>query len=876
MDAVISGRAGRALLWEQGPLWLLNLDEPRKLIPVRQPAVRLLFGNAVDLAFLENTDLRSVVQTLEDEHYQASALDLTLICLDSDLSRETRTAAIVALEEILDRPHVLARLENILYGRPLPETADLAATIEFCYSRHVSRVRNLFQRFSESQQGIREVRLAWDSIPIGAFGDSERQSEFEHAAIFEGLFRELAVARGSGLKVNEFRVAFLSNSLVQAMPNYREVLQEWVGPFLDQSDTKILIWDCSEEDDVDSYVNRGRKPTRRSFDRAAQFEKTNSQKEAITKAMRRQDHVRVRNLIDELIAHHMAWDGPRFAVKSLCDLAMEAKLLGTYSLQMELTKRCVKLQPNDAWSWAQYGDALLRTQRLSEALMAYERASELGKGAVAGNGRAEVLKELLRLDEALASYDEIVAEFPENLVARGGRAEVLKELGRLEQALDSYDAIIAEYPENVIARSGRAGVLRLLGRFDDALASYDAIIAEYPKNAVARGGRAEVLKELWRLDEALTSYDEIVAEFPEDVVARGGRAEVLRELGRLEQALDSYDTIIAEYPENVIARSGRAGVLSSLGRFDDARASYDAIIAEYPKNAVARGGRAKALKELGRLDEALDSYDAIIAEYPENVRARNGRARVLRPLGRFEDALASYDAIIAEYPKNAVARGGRAEVLKELWRLDEALASYDEIVEDYPQNVIASHGRSSVLLALHRYDEALESLPDDKLVTRSDWIGYHLRGMIWLHTGNIEGASRVFERGLEENPWKLDREYFRTALVVVKLKHRDFVGASEVLEAVTTPQLQSQANVLRLHSFGELGKDKLAVEAFNSLKITSQFISNEVVAELHRRYILKHEPRRDDEWVSKQEIELLPLLAGQYATVSQSYSYQPF
>src|SRR6185436_12088618 len=178
-----------------------------------------------------------------------------------------------------------------------------------------------------------------------------------------------AVARGSGSKIDDFRVAFILNTSIQAMQNHREVLQQWVGPFLDHSSVKRVGWNQSEREEIDSHVNRGRKPARRrlSFDRIAHFEKTNSQKEAIIKCMQRRDYLRIRNLTDELVAHHMAWDGPRYAVKSLCDLAMEAKAFCSYSLQLELTERCIKLQPQDAWSWAQYSDALLQTQRLSEA-----------------------------------------------------------------------------------------------------------------------------------------------------------------------------------------------------------------------------------------------------------------------------------------------------------------------------------------------------------------------------------------------------------------------------------------------------------------------------------------------------------------------------
>jgi len=125
-----------------------------------------------------------------------------------------------------------------------------------------------------------------------------------------------------------------------------------------------------------------------------------------------------------------------------------------------------------------------------------------------------------------------VQEFPRDIVARNGRAETLRELRRLDEALAAYDATVQEFPRNAFARNGRAETLRELRRLDEALAAYDATVQEFPRNVVARNGRAETLRELDRLDEALAAYDATVQEFPGNVVARNGRASILLDLDR--------------------------------------------------------------------------------------------------------------------------------------------------------------------------------------------------------------------------------------------------------------------------------------------------------------------------------------------------------
>jgi tetratricopeptide (TPR) repeat protein len=123
------------------------------------------------------------------------------------------------------------------------------------------------------------------------------------------------------------------------------------------------------------------------------------------------------------------------------------------------------------------------------------------------------------------------------VVARTGRAEVLKALGRLDEALQEYDSAGRDFPHDVVARTGRAEVLKALGRLDEALQEYDSAVRDFPQNVVARTGRAEVLKALGRLDEALQEYDSIRTQFPGDRYSQIAKASVLVLLERYEEAL---------------------------------------------------------------------------------------------------------------------------------------------------------------------------------------------------------------------------------------------------------------------------------------------------------------------------------------------------
>jgi tetratricopeptide (TPR) repeat protein len=135
------------------------------------------------------------------------------------------------------------------------------------------------------------------------------------------------------------------------------------------------------------------------------------------------------------------------------------------------------------------------------------------------------------------------------VVARTGRAETLRALGRLDEALAAYDAAIAAFPRDVYARNGRAETLRALGRLDEALAAYDAAVAAFPLSLVARNGRAGILLDLEKPADVLRALASVpdIPRRREDWVAAhircmaelfttGPTGEAEKRLARLEAA----------------------------------------------------------------------------------------------------------------------------------------------------------------------------------------------------------------------------------------------------------------------------------------------------------------------------------------------------
>ncbi|MEK6303475.1 MAG: tetratricopeptide repeat protein [Acidobacteriota bacterium] len=865
MNAVISGRAGLALLIEGESLMSLDVDDLETLVPRSSYDLRFLLADATDLVTLDDTDHEQTAQRLDLEHDMACALDMTLIALDPETSMELRAEAVAALDELLGDSRVIDRLELTMYAKPLPDSADLMGAL-FCTEAKTVAARAFFERLSRDQAAIGAVREAWDALPDSLFGDEATAKAVFHDAVFhEGLFRRLALSYGDQAGVSSFLLGALTNESIHGLRNYRDVVQQWSGPVRNASRA-----DAPEiENEYDDYAaqtetrqhSTGRDRRLRREPPFVILRKVQSQKDMIVAAMRERDLTRAREVIEELIDYQRKTGRPEHRAKTLCDLAMEAKALGIVALQLELTGRAVEAKPDDAWSWAQHGDALLNMGRLDEAARAYEQADAFGVDPIARKGRAEVLKAQGRFQEAEAAFDQVIAAFPQDVFAKTGRAEVLKAQGRLREAEAPFDEAIAAHPENVVAKNGRAETLKAQGRLEDAEAAFDEVIAAHPENIVAKNGRAEVLKAQGRFEDAEAAFDEVIAAYPENVFAKNGRAEVLKAQGRFEDAEAAFDEVIAAHPENVVAKTGRAEVLKAQGRLEDAEAAFDEVIAAHPQDVFAKTGRAEVLKARGRLEDAEAAFDEAIAAHPENVVAKNGRAEVLKAQGRLAEAETAFDEVIAAHPEHVVAKTGRAEVLKSQGRLWEALASYEVIAASYPNNPVSRNARSCILAALGRYAEALRDLPSANPGTEADWIGYHIRGMTLLRMGDVEAASQVFESGKEFCPWGSQKAFFITALALTRIRNREFGAASEMLDQVTVPAFKPHAQLLRIHALGELNEFDRASTVYTDLKANPRPFSDELPDEFYSRYIAREGNRHDDAWVYTREVDIFLLTA---------------
>jgi hypothetical protein len=131
----------------------------------------------------------------------------------------------------------------------------------------------------------------------------------------------------------------------------------------------------------------------------------------------------------------------------------------------------------------------------------------------------------------------------------------LQDLVRLEEAEASYRQAITLKPDYAEAHSNLGITLRELGRLDEAEASFRRAITLKPDHAETHSMLGNTLKELGRLDEAEASYTQAIALKPEDFKTRNQLLMCLFQQDKTSVFFDELDYLINQDKASAIIGS---------------------------------------------------------------------------------------------------------------------------------------------------------------------------------------------------------------------------------------------------------------------------------------------------------------------------------
>ena len=184
--------------------------------------------------------------------------------------------------------------------------------------------------------------------------------------------------------------------------------------------------------------------------------------------------------------------------------------------------------------------------------------------------------------QSLALFDQVLRVQPQLYQTWCNRGNVLDDLGRAEEAVASYDRALHIYPDYETARLNRGVVQQ--------------------KMANAAFNQGVVLDNNKELAAALVCYERALALNPSHCEANLNAALVLKDLGRFEEAamrLMASETLEAGFVHGLNQAADIWGV--QLGRHDEALACYQRSLAIDPDQPHIRLSSGESLLATGQL-----------------------------------------------------------------------------------------------------------------------------------------------------------------------------------------------------------------------------------------------------------------------------------
>lgn len=306
-----------------------------------------------------------------------------------------------------------------------------------------------------------------------------------------------------------------------------------------------------------------REQARKAFDKAVEHAASDEEKaKALTARGTLQDSV------DKMEADYAE------AIKLTPESAEPVRTRGALYLQMGKLaeaeadlKKAVELEPDHIPSQEIYVLALIRQRKVDEAIAALSKAIEK-------TGSDELLLQRARLylaqekeKEALADFDKLAQDNPDNLNVFLMRAQVYHELKKSGRALTELESLLKKEPHFVPALQLRASILAEQEKYDVAIAGLEkALGGDELESPMLELQLASLYSMAKKYDQALKIYGKLVKLVPDSPQIWAGRGGVYVSLGEHEKAIQDYEKTLKLSPEHVTSLNNLAWLLSTSPR----------------------------------------------------------------------------------------------------------------------------------------------------------------------------------------------------------------------------------------------------------------------------------------------------------------------
>jgi len=245
-------------------------------------------------------------------------------------------------------------------------------------------------------------------------------------------------------------------------------------------------------------------------------------------------------------------------------LGLIAKSNKEYLAAFNLISQAININPNSAAAHFNLANTLKELNKINDAIASYDKAINIKPDSEIYFLRGLAFYEIEKLGEAVLSYDESINLKPSAL-AYCNRGLALVNLNRIEEGIASYDKAIQIDSNFIQVRHNRGLALKILGKTKESTEAFKAIIKIEPNHHESLYEVALIYTVLKEFNLALTYCEQILKIDPKNNQAILLGIKIRKRT--CDWSCDKQDTSYALKKINDNEES--VGPFSSLAFFDD-------------------------------------------------------------------------------------------------------------------------------------------------------------------------------------------------------------------------------------------------------------------------------------------------------------------
>jgi tetratricopeptide (TPR) repeat protein len=274
--------------------------------------------------------------------------------------------------------------------------------------------------------------------------------------------------------------------------------------------------------------------------------------------------------------------------------------------------------------------------------------------------RGVVYEQLKLYHLAVADYERVLQDFPDQPDILMTRGRTLQELGRYEEAVNSYDAslrIRRNHPDTI---TNRGFAYSKLEQYDKALVDYDTSLRLRPNDANTLTNKGVTLTHLDKFAKALEVHTQAIEADPQHARALSNRGITLyhrgvthKLAGRKEEAQRDFDASLRDLERSLDLKSedpealtARGNTRSELGMTPAAMQDYKDALTVRPNDPIALHNLGHMHSSIGEHDDAETCFNASLLARPGHAHTLTNRAMNRHAMGRYADAATDYELAV--------------------------------------------------------------------------------------------------------------------------------------------------------------------------------------------------------------------------------------